>query len=113
VVELMAFAGATNPRFVVTAEEAGVLRRLIGELSEAAVVRGRPRLGYQGLLVYAQGPYGGWQPGWSVSDGVASVLQGPGAGRSFRAEALEQHLLQTARSHGLGDVLDRANSGSE
>jgi hypothetical protein len=113
VVELMVFSGATNPRFVLTVDEAAELRRLITAPTELAAVRRPPRLGYQGLLVYAQGPNGAWHPWLSVSDGVARVVQGPGTGRSYRADALEQHLLQAARGHGLGDVLEQANPPSE
>jgi hypothetical protein len=90
-------------------QETGEFRRLITALSERAYVRTQPRLGYEGLLVYARAPIGAWQPWFSVSNGVATVLQGPCAGRSYRADALEQRLLRAARDHGLDGVLEQAS----
>jgi hypothetical protein len=109
VVELMVFTGRANPRVVLTAREAAGLRALIETLNVPAMADTRPRLGYRGALVYAwSGPTGGWQPWVSVSNRLATMLQGPNAGRTFRAEAVEQHLLRVARRAGLGSVLEQA-----
>jgi hypothetical protein len=106
VVELLVFGGTTNPRFVLTPGETVELQRLIASLAESTVASARPRLGYHGMAVYAWGPAGGWQPCLSVAYGQATVLYGPGQGRSCRSEALEQHLVKAARRAGHGRLLD-------
>jgi hypothetical protein len=108
VVELQVFTGVANPRFVLTGSEAIELQRLIDALAEAAEARVQPRLGYQGIIVYALAPAGAWYPWLSIANGTATVINGPFAGRSYRAEALEHYLLQAARRVGLSSVLDQA-----
>jgi hypothetical protein len=108
VVELQVFTGVANPRFVVTGNEAIELRRLIDAFAESTDARLQPRLGYQGMIVYALAPAGTWYPWLSIANGAATVINGPFPGRSYRAEALEQYLLEAARRVGLGNVLDQA-----
>jgi hypothetical protein len=105
VVELLVFAGATNPRFALTPGETEELQRLIASLAEPTVASSRPRLGYQGLVVYAWVPGEGWKPYLSVASGKATVLYGPGRGWSFRSKALEEHLVESARRAGHGKLL--------
>ena len=106
VVELLIFAGRTNPRFDLTPAEAVELQRLIASLTEPTVATPRPQLGYQGMVVYASGPAGGWYPWLSVAYGQATVVSGPGQGRSYRSDALQQHLLGAARRAGHGRLLE-------
>jgi hypothetical protein len=108
VVELQVFTGVANPRFVLTGNEALELRRLVDALVVPTAARVQPRLGYQGMLVYASGPADAWYPCLSIANGTATVVNGPLSGRSYRAEALEKHLLSAARRAGLSNVLDQA-----
>lgn len=107
VVELQAFSGRDNPRFVLSADDEAELRRLIGRCAPAIdAVRRPPRLGHRGLVVYGLTASGSWQPWFALADGVATTAVGPGAGRSHPAPDVEAFLVDAAERSGLASLLE-------
>ena len=106
VVELQAFSGRDNPRFALSPDDEAELRRLIGQCAPTAdFTRRPPRLGLQGLVVYGQTAVGSWQPWFTLAEGVATAVIGPGAGQTHPAPAVEAFLLHAAERAGLTSVL--------
>jgi hypothetical protein len=110
VVELEVFAGRPNPRFTLAPAGSRHLLELLGRLSEPATPF-RPRLGYQGLAVYARGADGRWRPWLHVGGGRVTVRYGPRAGVYRDTIDLEGWLLDEADRAGLGPVLDQVLPG--
>jgi hypothetical protein len=79
---------------------------MVSRLNEPAVQPGH-QLGYEGFVVYAQGP-AAVRPWLRVSNGTVQVLAGPGAGIYRDATGVEDWLLAEAERAGFGAVLAAA-----
>jgi hypothetical protein len=102
-VELMVFSGRPNPSFQLTEGETEELVRRVSALPRGADRPSPPGLGYQGFRVTADRA-GEWPARLTVVKGVCTTEDG-GDSRED-AGALEGWLLDLARRHGHGDLLD-------
>lgn len=104
-VELLVFSGRENPQWDLTDAEVAELARRVGELSPGPLPPEPPGLGYSGFLITTSGREAGLPEMMTVYHGVR--LGPPGHGDSRHDEGgLEQWLLEVAREHNYGELLD-------
>jgi len=98
-VELDIFSGRSNPRWTLAADRAQALTALI-EQGSAAEWREPPGLGYRGFVLTTE------DSRTRLYRGVLAISRGDRTVYRGDAQALEELLLQQAREHGYGEVLD-------
>jgi hypothetical protein len=102
-VELMVFSGRPNPDFELTPDQAEELARRVAALPRGGVRPSPPGLGYQGFHITSDRA-GEWPAQVTVFGGVCTLEDG-GDSREDTGD-VEGWLLDLARRHGHGDLLD-------
>jgi hypothetical protein len=105
-VELDMFSGRPNPSWQLSADEATQLARRLTGLPAAAEPAEQPVLGYRGLVISTTDA-GDRGPDWTrVHGGIVSIGESRNARRYRDANGVEQWLLESARNHGLGALVE-------
>jgi hypothetical protein len=104
-VELDVYSGRPNPTWSLSAQEAEQVASLLANLpsSESAAEEG---LGYRGFILLNTRRAGNLPERLRVSRGVVTLYHDERAEHFVDANGLEKRLLEQAREHGFGSVLD-------
>ena len=104
-VELDVYSGRPNPTWSLSPAEAEQMAGLLKDLPRAPAAAPEG-LGYRGFVLRTSDPAGTGSENLRVSDGVVSIQQGNRVEHFVDAHGVEERLLQQARDHGFGGVLD-------
>jgi hypothetical protein len=104
-VELDVYSGRPNPTWSLSAAEAEQIAGLLKDLPRTAAGAAEG-LGYRGFVLRMSDPAGATSKSVRVSTGVVTIQQGDRAEHFVDAHGVEERLLQQARDHGFGSVVD-------
>ena len=98
-IELDAFSGRPNPKWLESPERAASVSRALSSLAEAPVRPAPDNLGYRGFIIRHRGLHA------RVYGGYVTVTTNGATRTFFDSAGLEGELIADASERGLGDVL--------
>jgi len=104
-VELDVYSGRPNPTWTLSAGEAEQIARLLQDLPRAQSPADEG-LGYRGFVLVTSERDGSLPQSIRVNSGIVTVRQQGRVEHFVDARGLEKRLLEQARAHGFGSVLD-------
>jgi len=100
-IELDAFSGRPNPKWVESQERAASVSRALSLLAEAPVRPEPDHLGYRGFIIRQRGLHA------RVYGGYVTVTTNGATRTFFDSAGLEPELIADASERGFGDILHR------